>query len=73
MGPAYIPPNPPTRLPTHPPTHPPTRAALVPSMAHEHFMGAAGGGEGGSPYSWMLYGDDDTIWYMDRVVDIISK
>lgn len=41
------------------------KAAMVPSVAHEHF--------GEYNYKWMLYGDDDTVWFMDRVIDIIKK
>lgn len=40
------------------------KAAMVPSMAHEH--------GGVDDYKWMLYGDDDTLWNMDRVVEIIK-
>ncbi|KXZ51887.1 hypothetical protein GPECTOR_11g321 [Gonium pectorale] len=32
-----------------------TRAAVAPFLAHEHF---------GDTYKWMLYGDDDTLFYM---------
>ncbi len=39
-------------------------AAMVPSMAAQHF---------GDSYEWLLYGDDDTVWFMDSVLDIISK
>ncbi|GAB4822791.1 hypothetical protein N2152v2_009837 [Parachlorella kessleri] len=40
------------------------KAAMVPSMAAQHF---------GDSYEWLLYGDDDTVWFMDSVLDIISK
>mgnify|MGYP001807589957 CR=1 FL=1 len=32
-----------------------TRAAVTPFLAHKHF---------GETYKWMLYGDDDTLFYM---------
>lgn len=40
------------------------KAAMVPSVAHEHF--------GQYNYKWMLYGDDDTIWFLDSVVNIVK-
>ena len=33
--------------------------------AHEHFEGSGG-------YKWMLYGDDDTLWFMDSVVETVA-
>ncbi|KDD73225.1 hypothetical protein H632_c2408p1, partial [Helicosporidium sp. ATCC 50920] len=41
------------------------KAAMVPSMVHEHV--------GESNYRWMLFGDDDTLWHMDSVASIISR
>ena len=51
-------------------THPRSSAAraavaMVPSTVSEHF--------GDTTYEWLLYGDDDTVWFMDSVVDIVSK
>ena len=43
----------------------PAAAAMVPSMAAEHF--------GDTTFEWLLYGDDDTVWFMDSVIDIVSK
>ena len=40
------------------------KAALTPSLAHEHF--------GQYNYKWMLYGDDDTFWNLDVVADIVK-
>ncbi|KAG2434055.1 hypothetical protein HXX76_007783 [Chlamydomonas incerta] len=40
-----------------------TRAAAAPFMAHEHF---------GETYKWLLYGDDDTIFYMPAVKQMLA-
>ena len=40
-----------------------TRAALVPYLAHEAF---------GDSYKWLLYGDDDTIWFMESVMNLLQ-
>jgi hypothetical protein len=59
------------------------KAAMVPSMAHEHFVSVVDDDDGSSNdntttdnnnslYKWMLYGDDDTVWFMDRVIDIVQ-
>ncbi|GFR42726.1 hypothetical protein Agub_g3644 [Astrephomene gubernaculifera] len=41
-----------------------TRAAATPFLAHRHF---------GDTYKWMLYGDDDTIFYMTGVLKLLSQ
>jgi hypothetical protein len=38
---------------------------MVPSTAHEHF--------GGGTYSWLLYGDDDTLWNVDAVIGTVRE
>ncbi|PNH04608.1 hypothetical protein TSOC_009208 [Tetrabaena socialis] len=40
-----------------------TRAAMAPFMAHEYF---------GETYKWMLYGDDDTIFYMPAIKRLLA-
>ena len=40
-----------------------TRAAIVPFLAHKQL---------GDTYKWLLYGDDDTVWFMDGVLDVLS-
>ncbi|GLC47874.1 hypothetical protein PLESTB_000035100 [Pleodorina starrii] len=40
-----------------------TRAAMAPFLAHEHF---------GESYKWMLYGDDDTVFYMPAVKRLLA-
>ncbi|KAG2453861.1 hypothetical protein HYH02_002068 [Chlamydomonas schloesseri] len=40
-----------------------SRAAIAPFMAHEHF---------GESYKWLLYGDDDTIFYMPAVKQMLA-
>ncbi|GFR48861.1 hypothetical protein Agub_g10815, partial [Astrephomene gubernaculifera] len=41
-----------------------SRAALAPFMAHKYF---------GESYKWMLYGDDDTLFYMAAVKRLVSR
>ncbi|GIL93811.1 hypothetical protein Vretimale_188 [Volvox reticuliferus] len=41
-----------------------TRAAVTPFLAHLHF---------GDKYKWMLYGDDDTIFYMTGVLKLLAN
>ena len=38
---------------------------MVPSTAHEHF--------GADNYKWLLYGDDDTLWNLDAVVETVKE
>ena len=40
-----------------------TRAALVPYLAHASF---------GDSYKWLLYGDDDTVWFMESVMKLLQ-
>lgn len=40
-----------------------TRAALVPYLAHASF---------GDTYKWLLYGDDDTVWFMESVMKLLQ-
>ncbi|KAG2491057.1 hypothetical protein HYH03_010503 [Edaphochlamys debaryana] len=40
-----------------------TRAAVTPFLAHKHF---------GETYKWMLYGDDDTLFYMPGVLKLLA-
>jgi len=40
-----------------------TRAALVPFLAHQTL---------GDSYKWILYGDDDTLWFVDNVLDLVK-
>lgn len=40
-----------------------TRAALVPYLAHDSF---------GDSYKWLLYGDDDTVWFMESVIKLLE-
>ena len=40
-----------------------TRAALVPYLAHASF---------GDTYKWLLYGDDDTVWFMESVMRLLQ-
>lgn len=40
-----------------------TRAALVPYLAHASF---------GDSYKWLLYGDDDTVWFMESVMRLLQ-
>ena len=40
-----------------------TRAAIVPFLAHEVL---------GDSYKWLLYGDDDTVWFIDSVLELVS-
>lgn len=39
------------------------RAAVVPFFAHQHY---------GPTYKWLLYGDDDTVWFMDNVRRLLA-
>eukprot|EP00198_Chlamydomonas_reinhardtii_P009698 XP_001699035.1 predicted protein [Chlamydomonas reinhardtii] len=41
-----------------------TRAAVTPFLAHKHF---------GETYKWMLYGDDDTLFYMSGVIKLLEQ
>lgn len=41
-----------------------TRAALAPLLAHRALRGQ---------YKWMLYGDDDTLWFINGVVELARK
>jgi hypothetical protein len=47
------------------PPHPTPPPAMVPSTAHEHF--------GADNYKWLLYGDDDTLWNLDAVVETVKE
>ncbi|GIL79838.1 hypothetical protein Vretimale_12458 [Volvox reticuliferus] len=40
-----------------------TRAAMAPFLAHQYF---------GESYKWMLYGDDDTLFYMPAVKRLLA-
>ncbi|KAK9817252.1 hypothetical protein WJX72_011896 [[Myrmecia] bisecta] len=40
-----------------------TRAAVAPFMAHTVF---------GDSYKWCLYGDDDTVWFIDGILDLVQ-
>lgn len=40
-----------------------TRAALTPFLAHEAYEGK---------YSWLLYGDDDTLFFIDSVSELLQ-
>ena len=40
-----------------------TRAALVPYLAHASF---------GDSYKWLLYGDDDTLWFTESVLKLLE-
>lgn len=40
-----------------------TRAAIVPFLAHKQL---------GDTYKWLLYGDDDTVWFMEGVLDFLA-
>ncbi|GLI68037.1 hypothetical protein VaNZ11_012360 [Volvox africanus] len=40
-----------------------TRAAMAPFLAHQYF---------GETYKWMLYGDDDTLFYMPAVKRMLA-
>ena len=35
----------------------------MPFLAHKQL---------GDTYKWLLYGDDDTVWFMDGVLDVLS-
>lgn len=41
-----------------------TRAALAPLLAHRALRGR---------YRWQLYGDDDTIWFANGVLELVQK
>lgn len=41
-----------------------SRAALVPFLAHR---------EVGNTYKWLLYGDDDTVWFMAGVLKLLEE
>lgn len=41
-----------------------TRAALVPYLAHASF---------GDSYKWLLYGDDDTVWFTESVMKLLEN
>ncbi|KAK9819548.1 hypothetical protein WJX74_009907 [Apatococcus lobatus] len=41
-----------------------TRAALVPLLAHRALRGQ---------YKWQLYGDDDTIWFVNGALELAQK
>ncbi|GLI67989.1 hypothetical protein VaNZ11_012203 [Volvox africanus] len=41
-----------------------TRVAAAPFAAHRHF---------GKTYKWMLYGDDDTVFFMDAVKQLVAN
>lgn len=40
-----------------------TRAALVPYLAHAAY---------GDTYKWLLYGDDDTVWFPESVMKLLE-
>lgn len=41
-----------------------SRAALAPLLAHKALAGQ---------YKWILYGDDDTIWFLNGVVQLLQN
>ena len=41
-----------------------SRAALAPLLAHKALAGQ---------YKWLLYGDDDTLWFLSGVVELLQK
>ena len=41
-----------------------SRAALAPLLAHKALAGE---------YKWILYGDDDTIWFLNGVVQLLQN
>ncbi len=41
-----------------------TRAALAPLLAHKALRGQ---------YNWLLYGDDDTLWFVNGVLELAGK
>lgn len=42
-----------------------SRAAMAPFVAHQKLE------QEGVDYNWLLYGDDDTMWFMSAVVDLL--
>ena len=42
-----------------------SRAAMAPFVAHQLLK------REGVDYKWMLYGDDDTMWFMSAVLDLL--
>ena len=42
-----------------------SRAAMAPFVAHQLLK------KEGVEYKWMLYGDDDTMWFMSAVLDLL--
>ena len=43
------------------------RSALTPFMAHAHFLRTS------HQYKWMLYGDDDTLFFMPNVLRLLER
>ena len=44
-----------------------SRAAMAPFVAHQLLK------REGVDYKWMLYGDDDTMWFMSAVLDLLRE
>lgn len=42
------------------------RLGIVPFLAHEWLASTAGS------YKWMLYGDDDTVWFLPGVMKVVE-
>lgn len=42
-----------------------SRAAMAPFVAHQKLESE------GVDYNWLLYGDDDTMWFMSAIVDLL--
>lgn len=42
-----------------------SRAAMAPFVAHQLLK------REGVDYKWMLYGDDDTMWFLSAVLDLL--
>ncbi len=43
------------------------RAAITPMLAHAHFT------QKGRDYKWMLYGDDDTLFYIPNAIKLLER
>ncbi|KAK9807886.1 hypothetical protein WJX72_012243 [[Myrmecia] bisecta] len=49
-----------------------SRAALMPFLAHRQVLCIEIAKDLGDTYKWLLYGDDDTIWFMDAVMNMVE-
>ena len=47
------------------------RAALAPLLAHEQQQPDIS--QPANAYKWMLYGDDDTLWFMEGVLQLLDS